>query len=112
MSDIFDDRKKLKQRAKVEADREGLAEATGITNEQILEAFREMGLDREAWRSSTSSPSSRWRGATGQCRRRSAWVSSRWHGREGSWKGRRRTGSYSRGSGTGPTPCSSGGREP
>ena len=53
MSGIFDDRKKaleeeyfrkkeqeliekLKQRARVEADREGLAEATGITNEQIL----------------------------------------------------------------------------
>jgi hypothetical protein len=64
MSDLFDDRKKaleeeyfrkkeqeliekLKQRAKVAADREGLAEATGIANEQILEAFREMGLDRE-----------------------------------------------------------------
>jgi hypothetical protein len=64
MSDIFDDRKKaleeeyfrkkereliekLKQRAKVEADRDALAEATGITNEQILETFREMGLDRE-----------------------------------------------------------------
>ena len=72
MSGIFDDRKKaleeeyfrkkeqeliekLKQRARVEADREGLAEATGTTNEQILEAFREMGLDRETVCSSTSS---------------------------------------------------------
>jgi hypothetical protein len=64
MSDIFDDRKKaleeeyfrkreqeliekLKQRARAAAEREGLAEAAGVTNEQILEAFREMGLDRE-----------------------------------------------------------------
>ena len=64
MSDIFDDRKKaleeeyfrkreqeliekLKQRARAETEREGLAEAAGVTNEQILEAFREMGFDRE-----------------------------------------------------------------
>ena len=64
MSDLFDDRKKaleeqyfrkkeqelmekLKQRARAKAEREGLAEAAGVTNEQILEAFREMGLDRE-----------------------------------------------------------------
>ena len=64
MSDLFDDRKKaleeeyfrkkeqeliekLKQRARAEAERQGLAESAGVTNEQILEAFREMGLDRE-----------------------------------------------------------------
>ncbi|HWC01666.1 MAG TPA: hypothetical protein VHF87_02750 [Methylomirabilota bacterium] len=64
MPEIFDDRKKaleeeyfrkkereliekLKQRAKVEAEREGLAEAVGVTNAQVLEAFREIGLDRE-----------------------------------------------------------------
>ena len=64
MSEIFDDRKKaleeeyfrkreqeliekLKQRARAAAEREGLAAAAGVTNEQILEALREMGLDRE-----------------------------------------------------------------
>jgi alkylhydroperoxidase family enzyme len=64
MSDIFDDRKKaleeeyfrkkeqeliakLQQRARAEAEREGLAKAAGVTSEQILEALREMGLDRE-----------------------------------------------------------------
>jgi hypothetical protein len=64
VSDLFDDRKKaleeeyfrkkeqeliekLKQRARAKAEREGLAAAAGVTNEQILEALREMGLDRE-----------------------------------------------------------------
>ena len=64
MSDIVGDRKKaleeeyfrkqekeliekLKQRAKAEAERKGLAEAAGVSNEQILASFREMGFDRE-----------------------------------------------------------------
>jgi hypothetical protein len=64
MADIFDDRKKaleeeyfrkkereliakLQERTRQETERQGLAEAAGITNEQVLEAFREMGFDRE-----------------------------------------------------------------
>jgi hypothetical protein len=38
---------KLKARGKQEAERKGLAEATGVSDEQILAAFAEMGFDRE-----------------------------------------------------------------
>ncbi len=38
---------KLRQKAEAEAHRQGLAEAMGIENEQILEVLRDMGFDRE-----------------------------------------------------------------
>ena len=37
---------KLKAKAEADAHRKGLAEATGLTNEAILEVLREMGFDR------------------------------------------------------------------
>lgn len=38
---------KLRKKAESEAQRQGLGEATGIGNEEILEILREMGFDRE-----------------------------------------------------------------
>jgi hypothetical protein len=123
MSDIFDDRKKAlseegtgahreaQAASKRAADREGVAEATGIANEQILEAFREMGLDREtvallhfvpllevAWSDGSMSAKER-AGILEMARVRGIMEGSPAFTKLLRWLG------------TGPTPCSSGGRE-
>jgi hypothetical protein len=118
MSDILADRKnalegeyfrkkeqelieKLKQRAKAATEREGLAEAAGVSNEQILEAFREMGFDREtvallhfipllevAWSDGSVSPKER-AGILEMARARGITEGSPAHGKLLGWLGNR-----------------------